>query len=57
MDTGVLKKITDVTMTTTRLTQFPTECVTGVTLERIMYETWGENRAERVNRTRRVATC
>lgn len=40
MDTGVLKKSTDVTMTTTRFTQFPTECVTGVTLDKIMYDTW-----------------
>uniref|UniRef100_J3MSC6 Uncharacterized protein n=1 Tax=Oryza brachyantha TaxID=4533 RepID=J3MSC6_ORYBR len=35
-ETGVLKNRTDVTMTTTRLTQLPTECVTGDTLARIM---------------------
>lgn len=35
---GVLKKRTDDTMTTTRFTQLATECVTGDTLARIMYE-------------------
>lgn len=30
--TAVLKKRTELTMTTTRFTQFPTECVTGDTL-------------------------
>ena len=41
--TGVAKKKTEAMMTTTRLTQFPMECVTGLTRERIMYETcWYE---------------
>jgi hypothetical protein len=31
-ETGVLKKRTELTMTTTRFIQFPTECVTGDTL-------------------------
>ena len=34
--TGVWKKITADTMTTTRFTQFPMECVTGVTWRRIV---------------------
>lgn len=38
-ETGVLKKMTELTMTTTRFTQFPTECVTGDTLANIMYDT------------------
>lgn len=38
-ETGVLKKMTELTMTTTRFTQFPTECVTGDTLASIMYDT------------------
>jgi hypothetical protein len=29
-------------MTTTRLTQLPTECVTGDTLARIMYDTFNK---------------
>lgn len=37
--TGVWKKITEETMTTTRFTQFPTECVTGDTFSNIPYET------------------
>ena len=36
--TGVWKMMTEETMTTTRLTQLPMLCVTGVTRERIMYE-------------------
>jgi hypothetical protein len=39
-ETGVLKNRTEVTMTTTRLTQLPTEWVTGDTLARIMYDTF-----------------
>lgn len=38
-ETGVLKKITDDTMTTTRFRQFPTACVTGDTIPSIIYET------------------
>jgi len=38
-ETGVLKKMTELTITTTRFTQFPTECVTGDTLANIMYDT------------------
>lgn len=38
-ETGVLKKMTELTITTTRFTQFPTECVTGDTLASIMYDT------------------
>lgn len=45
-DTGVLKNRTDVTMTTTRLTQLPTEWVTGDTLARIMYDTYGKSEDE-----------
>ena len=41
-ETGVLKNRTEVTMTTTRLTQLPTECVTGDTLARIMYDTFNK---------------
>lgn len=37
--TGVLKTITELTMTTTRFTQLPTEWVTGDTLCNIIYET------------------
>jgi len=48
-ETGVLKNRTEVTMTTTRLTQLPTEWVTGDTLARIMYDTcwyaWKQNAA------------
>jgi len=44
-----LKNRTDVTMTTTRFTQLPTEWVTGDTLARIMYDTcwyaWKQNAA------------
>ena len=36
---GVLKKITDDTMTTTRLTEFATEWVTGDILANKLYET------------------
>jgi hypothetical protein len=43
-DTGVLKNRTDVTMTTTRFTQLPTECVTGDTLARIMYDTFDKSK-------------
>jgi hypothetical protein len=39
-ETGVLKKRTEVTMTTTRLTQLPTECVTGDTFDSIIYDTY-----------------
>jgi len=39
-ETGVLKKRTEVTMTTTLFTQLPTEWVTGETLARIIYETY-----------------
>lgn len=35
-ETGVWKKITELTMTTTRFTQLPTEWVTGDTLCNIM---------------------
>jgi hypothetical protein len=35
---GVLKKITEETMTTTRFTQLATEWVTGDTLDKIKYE-------------------
>ncbi|KAJ0558039.1 hypothetical protein HanIR_Chr07g0331921 [Helianthus annuus] len=35
-ETGVRKKMTDDTMTTTRFTQFPTACVTGDTIPRII---------------------
>lgn len=45
-ETGLLKKRTDVTMTTTRFTQLPTECVTGDTLANIMYETCNKFRAK-----------
>lgn len=38
-DTAVRKKRTELTITTTRLTQFPTEWVTGDTRCNIMYET------------------
>jgi hypothetical protein len=38
-ETGVWKKITEETITTTRFTQFPTECVTGDTFSNIPYET------------------
>lgn len=38
-ETGVLKKRTDVTITTTRFTQLPTEWVIGDTLANIMYDT------------------
>lgn len=41
-ETGVLKKSTDDTITTTRLTQLPTEWVTGDTRCNIMYETCGQ---------------
>jgi hypothetical protein len=41
-ETGVLKNRTDVTMTTTRLTQLPTEWVTGDTFDRIMYDTFNQ---------------
>jgi len=41
-ETGVLKNRTEVTMTTTRLTQLPTEWVTGDTLARIMYDTFNK---------------
>ena len=36
---GFWKKMTEATMTMTRLRQFPMECVTGDTLCRIIYET------------------
>lgn len=39
-ETGVWKERTEVTMTTTRFTQLPTEWVTGDTLSNIMYETY-----------------
>ena len=38
-ETGVWKKMTEDTMTTTRFTQFPTAWVTGDTICRIMYDT------------------
>lgn len=38
-ETGVWKKMTELTMTTTRFTQLPTEWVTGDTLCNIIYET------------------
>lgn len=38
-ETGVRKKRTEVTITTTLLTQLPTEWVTGDTRCKIMYET------------------
>lgn len=38
-ETGVWKKMTEETMTTTRFTQFPTACVTGDTICSIIYET------------------
>jgi len=41
-ETGVLKNRTEVTMTTTRLTQLPTEWVTGDTLAKIMYDTFNK---------------
>ena len=48
-DTGFLKKMTAATITTTRFTQLPTECVTGDTRCRIMYENcwyaWKQNPA------------
>lgn len=46
-ETGVLKNRTEVTMTTTRLTQFPTEWVTGDTLARIIYDTFNKFRITR----------
>lgn len=39
-ETGVLKKRTEVTMTTTRFTQLPTEWVTGDTFDSIIYDTY-----------------
>lgn len=38
-ETGVWKKRMDDVITTTRFTQFPTECVTGDTISNIMYDT------------------
>lgn len=38
-ETGVRKKTTEVTITATRFTQFPTEWVTGDTLCNIIYAT------------------
>lgn len=38
-DMGFWKKMTEATMTITRLRQLPMECVTGVTRARIMYDT------------------
>ena len=38
-DTGLRKNNTEEAMTTTLFTQLPTECVTGVTCCKIMYET------------------
>ena len=35
-ETGVLKKRMDDAITTTRFTQFPTECVTGDTISKII---------------------
>lgn len=42
-DTGVQKKITDATITTTRFTQLPTECVRGDTFASIMNDTCYQN--------------
>lgn len=39
-ETGIWKIITEETITTTRFTQFPTECVTGDIICNIMYETY-----------------
>lgn len=38
-DTGVQEKMTNVTITTTRFTQLPTECVRGDTFASIMNDT------------------
>ena len=38
-DTGLRKNNTEEAMTTTLFTQFPTECVTGVTCCKIIYDT------------------
>jgi hypothetical protein len=43
---GVLKKITADTMTTTRLSELVTECVTGDILANKLYETCHRNRYE-----------
>lgn len=48
-ETGVWKKMTELTMTTTRFTQLPTEWVTGDTLCNIIYETCSHSQKPSVN--------
>lgn len=48
-ETGVRKKRTEVTITTTRFTQLPTEWVTGDTRCKIMYETCTNNSRQHLN--------